>query len=62
MKDPLFETIFKIKQTRQELADACLSGVDNWDTYLRIIGRAQGLQEALDIINVVLKEDEEDEQ
>jgi hypothetical protein len=60
MEDPLFETIFKIKQSRQELADACLSGVDNWETYLRIVGRAQGLQEALDIINIVLKEDEED--
>jgi len=62
MEDPLFETIFKIKQSRQELADACLSGVDNWETYLRIVGRAQGLQEALDIINIVLKEDEEDTQ
>ena len=60
MLDPLNETIAKVKQTKQEIAEACLNGVDSWETYLKLVGKAQGLQETLDIIDSVLKEDEEE--
>lgn len=59
MKDPIYETIFRIKQARQDLADACLNGVDSWERYTQIVGRGQGLQETLDIIDQILQEDEE---
>lgn len=60
MKDPVYETIFKLKEAVKDLEYAALNGVDSWDKYNQLVGRNQGLQEALDIINVVLKEDEEE--
>jgi hypothetical protein len=59
MKDPLYESIFKIKEAVELLQDGVLNGVDSWDKYNQLVGRGQGLKEALDIINSVLKEDEE---
>jgi len=59
MKDPLYESIFKIKEAVEFLQDAVLSGVDSWDKYNQLVGRGQGLKEALEIINSVLREDEE---
>lgn len=61
MKDPLYESIFKIKEAVGLLQGAVLNGVESWDKYNQLVGRGQGLKEALDIINVVLKEDEESE-
>ena len=61
MKDPLYASVFNIKAALEELKQAVLSGVDSWDKYNQLVGRGQGLQEALDIINEVLKEDEEEE-
>ena len=58
-KDPLYESIFKIKEAVEFLQDGVLSGVDSWEKYNQLGGRGQGLKEALDIINSVLKEDEE---
>lgn len=59
MKDPLYESIFKIKEAVELLQDGVLNGVDSWDKYNQLVGRGQGLKEALEIINSVLKEDEE---
>ncbi len=59
MKDPLYASVFKIKEALEELKQAVLTGVDSWDKYNQLVGRAQGLQESLEIINEVLKEDEE---
>lgn len=61
MKDPLYESIFKIKEAVEFLQNGVLTGVDSWDKYNQLVGRGQGLKEALDIINSVLKEDEESE-
>lgn len=61
MKDPLYESIFKIKEAVEFLQNGVLSGVDSWDKYNQLVGRGQGLQEALEIINSVLREDEESE-
>jgi len=60
MKDPLYTSIFSIKAAIKELEYAALNGVESWDNYNRLVGRGRGLQEALDIIEDVLKEDEED--
>lgn len=59
MKDPVFASVFAIKDELAQLSEAMLGGVDSWDKYNQLVGRARGLQEALDIINSVLKEDEE---
>lgn len=60
MKDPLFEAMFKIQAELKFLSEASLDGVESWDKYNQLIGRARGLKESLEIINQVLKEDEED--
>ena len=59
VKDPIYESIFKIKEAVEFLQDGVLDGVDSWDKYNQLVGRGQGLKEALAIINNVLKEDEE---
>jgi hypothetical protein len=59
MKDPLYESIFRIKEAVLLLQDGVLNGVDSWDKYNQLVGRGQGLKEALEIINSVLREDEE---
>jgi len=59
MKDPLYESIFKIKEAVGLLQGAVLNGVESWDKYNQLVGRGQGLKEALEIINSVLREDEE---
>jgi hypothetical protein len=61
MKDPLYESIFRIKEAVEFLQNGVLSGVDSWDKYNQLVGRGQGLKEALEIINSVLREDEESE-
>jgi hypothetical protein len=60
MRDPLHETMFKIQGRLKDISSACLIGVDSWDKYNQLIGKARGLQEALDVIDAVLTEDEED--
>lgn len=58
-KDPLYESIFRIKEAVEFLQNGVLNGVDSWDKYNQLVGRGQGLKEALEIINSVLREDEE---
>jgi len=59
MKDPLYESIFRIKEAVEFLQSGILNGIDSWDKYNQLVGRGQGLKEALEIINNVLQEDEE---
>lgn len=61
IKDPIYESIFKIKEAVEFLQSGVLNGIESWDKYNQLVGRGQGLKEALDIINSVLKEDEESE-
>lgn len=61
VKDPIYESIFKIKEAVEFLQSGVLNGIESWDKYNQLVGRGQGLKEALDIINSVLKEDEESE-
>jgi hypothetical protein len=59
MKDPLYTSIFRIKEAVEFLQSGILNGIDSWDKYNQLVGRGQGLKEALEIINNVLQEDEE---
>lgn len=51
-----------IKSSQAEIASSLAHGMaPNWEAYQRLVGRHQGLQEALDVLNNLLKEDDEHE-
>ena len=51
-----------IKTRQAEIASSLAGGyAANWESYQRLVGHHQGLQEALDILNNLLKEKDEDE-
>jgi hypothetical protein len=62
MKDIISEIIKRLKSADQDLTLAISSGVNVHDyaSYQRLIGQKAGVQDALDIINQILSEDEED--
>lgn len=48
-----------IKSRQAEIASSLAAGnAANWETYHRMVGHSAGLQEALDILNDLMKEDE----
>ena len=58
----LNDLIGAIKDKQAEIGNSLLSGfVVNFETYQRLVGQNQGLQEALDILNNLLKEEENKE-
>ena len=51
-----------IKASQAQIASSLAQGnAPNWDTYQRLVGRNEGLEEALEILNNLMKEDDEDE-
>ena len=57
------DLIGRIKQSRQGIAEAMVNGnCTNFETYQRLVGQSIGLQEALQIIETLLKEEENVEQ
>jgi hypothetical protein len=62
MKDIVSELIKRLKSADQDLTLAISSGVNVHDyaSYQRLVGQKAGVQQALDIINQILSEDEED--
>jgi len=51
-----------IKARQAEIAASLVAGnATNWESYVRLVGHAAGLDEALDIINNLMKESNEDE-
>jgi len=62
MKDFLSEILQRIKAAQNEMTEAIASGVNvhNFDTYQRLVGKREGLSDALSIIDNILSEDEED--
>jgi hypothetical protein len=62
MKDIISEVIKRLKNADKELTHAISSGVNVHDyaTYQRFVGQKSGIQDALDIIESILSEDEED--
>jgi hypothetical protein len=58
----LGDLIGGIKSRQAEIAASLADGnAANWEAYHRMVGHHAGLQEALDILNNLMKEDDEDE-
>ena len=56
------DLIGAIKARQAEIASSLAGGTAmNWESYQRWVGHYQGLQEALDILNNLLKDEDEDE-
>ena len=58
----LSDFIGMIKVQQAEIAASLAAGnAANWEAYHRMVGHFAGLQEALDILNNLMKEDDEHE-
>ena len=56
------DLIGAIKTRQAEIASSLAGGMaTTWESYQRLVGHNQGLQEALDILNNLLKDEDEDE-
>jgi hypothetical protein len=53
-----------IKETKQEIADTVAAGhgVNSFETYQRLVGRNEGLQIALQLLDDVMTGDDEEQQ
>jgi len=62
MKDIISEIIGRVKAEIKDQAEAVTAGtnINSFDDYKQAIGTIQGLQLALDIVNEILTEDDED--
>jgi hypothetical protein len=62
MKDILSEILKRIKNTQKDMTEAVASGVNvhSFDAYQRLVGKREGLSDALAIIEAILSEDDED--
>ena len=62
MKDILSEIISRTREEKAKLAAAIASGtnVNTFDDYQRLVGRNEGFQAVLDIIDELLTEDDEE--
>ena len=62
MKDILSEIIKRVRAEKIKLAETVTAGinVNSFDDYQRLVGRHEGLQSTLDIIDDILTEDEEE--
>jgi len=62
MRDIVSEIIKRLKIADLDLTLAISSGVNVHDfaSYQRLVGQKAGIQDALDTINAILSEDEED--
>ena len=59
----LSDLIGGIKSSQAEIASSLVAGnATNWESYIRLVGHNSGLQEALDILNNLMKEDENDDE
>lgn len=55
------DLISAINDRKSDIAESLVSGTAvNFETYQRLVGQYQGLQETLDILNNLLKEDDDD--
>ena len=61
MKDIISEILKRIKTAQQEMTEAIASGINvhNFDSYQRLVGKREGLSDALAIIESILSEDDE---
>jgi hypothetical protein len=57
----LSDLIGGIKARQAEIAASLVAGnATNWESYVRLVGHNGGLQEALEILNNLMKEDEDE--
>jgi hypothetical protein len=63
MKDILSEIIQRVRAEQTKLADTLTAGVNvnTFDDYQRLVGRYDGFKDTLDIINEILREDDEED-
>jgi hypothetical protein len=63
MKDFISDIITRTREEQAKLAVTLTAGnnVNSFDDYQRLVGRYEGFQETLNIINEILREDEEDD-
>ena len=61
MGDIISNIISRLKEADKDIAEALASGsnIHNFDSYQRILGNREGLQQALSIIENLLSEDDE---
>ena len=62
MKDFISEIISRTRDEQTKLADTLTAGnnVNTFEDYQRLVGRYEGFKQTLDIINEILREDEDD--
>ena len=62
MKDFISEIIKRVRAEQNSLADTLTTSinVNNYEDYQRLVGRFEGLKLTLDIVNEILREDEEE--
>jgi len=62
MKDFISEIISRTRDEQSKLAETLTAGsnVNSFDDYQRLVGRYEGFKAVQDIINEILREDEED--
>jgi len=62
MKDFISEIIARTRDEQAKLAETLTAGanVNSFDDYQRLVGRYEGFKAVQDIINEILREDEED--
>jgi len=63
MKDFLSEIISRTRDEQSKLAETLTAGrnVNSFEDYQRVVGRFEGFKAVQDIINEILREDEEDD-
>jgi CRISPR/Cas system CSM-associated protein Csm2 small subunit len=61
MRDILSEILKRIKEAKNDTTEAIASGMNihSYDSYQRMVGKRDGIQEVLDIIDQILSEDDE---
>jgi hypothetical protein len=63
MKDFISEIISRTRDEQSKLAETLTAGhnVNSFEDYQRLVGRYEGLKAVQDIINEILREDEEED-
>jgi hypothetical protein len=62
MRDIVTELISQIKTEQQKIAEALTAGhAINIESYQRLVGNHQGLQAALNILDTIMTEDNEED-
>jgi hypothetical protein len=62
MRDFISDIITRTREEQAKLAETLTAGnnVNSFEDYQRLVGRHEGFTATLDIINEILREDEED--